>query len=637
MALKFLHDREQFDNEKRAREVDGTRGVLVRLYENGSFDGELSADEARRLRATFPGKFGDAETVFVLCMHLCEKNLQDIIDKESQAPDWIKRVAGPTGIFANIVRSLFALHKAGFVHGDVKPRNLMRESRNKVGVQLGKALSQAMQDYQAQLAAEDSNAVLLIDCDASRRIGAELSRKRSEAFSPPEALWMAAPARTASSTSNAAVASAAGGAAAFAVTAPSTGAGAAVCGSCHQALSAFVWREDAMGAPPLLADPSYDAWGLGCTLFQLLALAPLFPAKANDALAYAEDGRAQLGVWNAPALVRRVKVARSIPSIAVDLLTRLLARNAADRPSMADVLGDPFVTGKFKPEQLTAEHAYDYDIFISYRHKSEFGLCEALHRQLTERGLSVFRDEIEIGLGDVIRDKFIKALASTRIFVPLLSRAAVTTAAPTSWPLLTSASAVDNVLLEHAFAFELSGRSHTGTNNAGAAAGTGTVRSLVNDLLLSVGGLQKTAPVFVGPAYFPPPALPAIAVDAVTAELASLAQGLGRPAPAPIAVSEVWAWLNGSSGFPLSDLDMQAMAAASERVNDCVTASAFAETPADGERMVSRARAAASAVAVEKLGVLAEKLYNIVRDARRAGGSPSPRAPCVDCGRAARE
>jgi hypothetical protein len=139
------------------------------------------------------------------------------------------------------------------------------------------------------------------------------------------------------------------------------------------------------------------------------------------------------------------------------LLSLLLARDPAKRPSAARVLEHPFVTGR-DAARLSGEPPA-WDVFISYRVASDASLAQDLYEALKAAGLRVFYDKECLRLGKSWRDGFCAGLSSSRAFVPLLSRggfncvdAAGRPVLGRNWGALAADSPVDNVLLEHRLA-----------------------------------------------------------------------------------------------------------------------------------------------------------------------------------------
>jgi hypothetical protein len=142
----------------------------------------------------------------------------------------------------------------------------------------------------------------------------------------------------------------------------------------------------------------------------------------------------------------------------------LLQRDPALRPSAAQVLQHPYITRQPATARLSGE-APAYDVFVSYRVATEgrvgSGLVQALHGALVAQGLRVFVDYVELADGKNWKEGFCAGAASSRVFLPLLS-----TAALARWSDLTAhsfaagSSDVDNVLLEHRLAVELRHRGY---------------------------------------------------------------------------------------------------------------------------------------------------------------------------------
>ena len=172
-------------------------------------------------------------------------------------------------------------------------------------------------------------------------------------------------------------------------------------------------------------------------------------------------------------------------------------------------------------------------------------------------------------------------------------------------------------------------------------------------------------PVVVQPYFDRTFAPPAVAVDALTAELAKHARDIGHPVPAPIIVRDVWNWLHGAKYESVSDSDVAEVAAAKQAAETIVASAKKAsdEAVAGATRYLSaqpdalaemkktagaEVRGVSEAQAAKVLGAMEAKLgkvaASIAAEVAAAKGlvtnaGRAPRAArgeaCAGCGRRA--
>ena len=546
VALKFLRDRAQFNSEVEARRQLGAgASAVVDFVRDGVFGPEAfgAIDRERineRLCLVRSGvRSFTKDSTFLLVMPLCSKSLLAVIETESEQDDWAARARDA---FKQAAEALGQLHERGLIHGDVKPRNVLR----------------VRPERHARFVLIDLDAARPCDGDAAGSIGPKIST----GYAPPEALSARPPEPLAVHGAGAAQQPAA------AATAPALG-----CAACRGTLSPPLQWCGRGGGSALRASRAFDMWGLGGTLFHMLARRPLLPVNKDDNLTEESvDDKAlesRLFRWSKKDLREKLGFVpgRALAEGAGDLLEKLLCARPEERITVAGVLKHPYVTG------------YKYDVFISYRRYSELSLARDLRDMLQGRTLSVFLDEREIPLGGDFREEFCGSIALSRVFLPLISRAAVDVPpAPLAsgprppagpWCELTAAaSPIDNVLLEHRVAFELMGRDRSRNASTGGAAAA---------FAGPPSRLQNVCPVFIGPAvetigphgpevsrgpYWaaPPRAPPAgVVVEAVEHEMREILQRLGLEQPAgasPCTAADVWTWSSAlANGVTLSDAD----------------------------------------------------------------------------------
>jgi len=187
-------------------------------------------------------------------------------------------------------------------------------------------------------------------------------------------------------------------------------------------------------------------WALGALLYQLVTGVSLVHGDRNDAASSA-GALGEVAGWSEGTKAQRLGVVGH--RYARHLLSLLLARAPEERPSALAVLQHPFLTGAAVP-RLPGED-YSHDVFLSYRVASDLGTVSALYHRLRALGLAVWWDKRALSLGDNWRSAFCLGLARSKVFVPLVSHAALQ-----EWPRLDPATAkCDNLLLEHRLALEL--------------------------------------------------------------------------------------------------------------------------------------------------------------------------------------
>lgn len=92
-------------------------------------------------------------------------------------------------------------------------------------------------------------------------------------------------------------------------------------------------------------------------------------------------------------------------------------------------------------------------VFLSYRVRSDQDLVLQLYDKLVALGLRVWLDKECLRPGQQWQDGFCEGLFSSRVFVPVLSKAGLA-----NFSTLTANSECDNVMLEHLLALELAAR-----------------------------------------------------------------------------------------------------------------------------------------------------------------------------------
>lgn len=203
---------------------------------------------------------------------------------------------------------------------------------------------------------------------------------------------------------------------------------------------------------PALACAALDVWSLGVVFFEMCTGRPLFDAFANDTLD--EGSLLKLAAWS--SLDVKAKTSEICNRMARNLISFMLAPKAEDRLSLAEVLNHPFVTGQTVKGRLRGEEAF-YDMFIGYRVSTDQGSAQSLFSELTRRGFRVFWDKVCLPPGKDWEASFCDALVHSRVFVPVLSRAALF-GPQNDTSKLGVHSRCDNVLLEHAMVLELQKR-----------------------------------------------------------------------------------------------------------------------------------------------------------------------------------
>jgi serine/threonine protein kinase len=440
----------------------------------------------------------------LLVMPAADRNLKDIIDKEDIALNCkleaIKRIC------KDVLNALNVLHASGVIHGDVKPRNLVRFGA----------------DYK------------IIDFDASCRIAREYSgSKHSSAFVPPELV-----------RANLSVKSFRGSVGEQIVPVDSRGQPVA-----EASVGSWTVRSQILGMPDVrlspgtkcrcpkclyentslkiigektvavnkageelglllkdesrqdswilqrdqnseqfdsvrrwwkhaqqfeygprqhcqldavVARPQHDLWSFGVVVANLLTGVPIFKENREDNLCTKEDWEKLLN-WSSKDFDQHFASLEATPekNLAKNFVSLLLQRDPQKRfLSCSHALEHPFLTGK-TPKRVVGQDA-EYDVFLSYRVNSDAKHIKLLHRILTQRGLRVYWDAVCIRDGKPWEREFAEGLIASKVFVPFISRKAVNQKDEiyNNFSLLKSDSHCDNVLLEHRLAFELRDRGY---------------------------------------------------------------------------------------------------------------------------------------------------------------------------------
>jgi hypothetical protein len=379
-------------------------------------------------------------------------------------------------IFTQLVKCVEHLHSKGVVHGDIKTLNLVR-----TGAQWK-----------------------LIDLDASCVIGIDaVGFKSSSSYVPPEAIFVDKEKGFAAARSN----------------------------------IRNTDRRMSFEINTLIADPSFDVWSLGCVLYQLCTpdVRPLFQGGQDDNLSddtTDDDNLFVLSEWTNQT--KNKKISKVTDHLARNLLSQILHRNPAHRPTIPRILAHPFLSSK-KVARLAGEQA-TFDVFLSYRVNSDAHHAEKLYNMLTERGVKVWWDKKCLVPGVDWKEGFCAGLCDSRTYVCLLSKEAVNhpTIFAQSFRNLNASSPCDHVYLEMRLAIELKGLGMIDKVFPVFCGEYNAKRKVFEDFF-STGGL---------------PAAPAVAVGSVERDLKLMMdlQSLGTPLVPDRTVSSVLAAITACHG-----------------------------------------------------------------------------------------
>jgi len=303
VALKFMKHASEFEQEKMSRlklkaaAADDMSAFVVDVRD--SFD--CSHEPFRQSLSSgsnFVINSNLQDYPSLIVMPAADRNLRAIMDNERITdPAVIKRM------FHEIVRALKFMHDRGVIHGDVKPRNLVRINGH----------------------------LVIIDLDASAEIGRQYSwSKYSSAYLPPEAIDVTAAADAAPASAKVRRL-ASGGSNACACMLALTNAS-------HPA--AFNDGEGCVGACGL-AHRSHDIWSLGVLLYRFSARESLFSENDDDNIKEDSGHLMQLAEWTPKFKDERLQ---KIDDTATrKLVAQLLQRDPRMRPASIDaVLTIPF-------------------------------------------------------------------------------------------------------------------------------------------------------------------------------------------------------------------------------------------------------------------------------------------------------
>jgi serine/threonine protein kinase/NADH:ubiquinone oxidoreductase subunit 6 (subunit J) len=329
VVLKFMVNNLDYEREISSRHEGCFESAYV-MSVCSQYDSSMGG-EKDSVRAEFK-KHGFGKYRYCLVMPAGNRNLSEVLASENSFDknDFLKFSS------LQLMKALHHIHSRQFIHGDVKPQNIIRYHDNWV----------------------------LTDFDSSASIVAGYSGfKLRSAYAPPELVHI-------------------------------DGA------SGKPMLKSVVMNSKGIdlkvGLPYELvpASASHDCWSLGVVLFRMASGEPLFLASGQDNI----DNSQLLLLGNGETEWLDAKLEKIEDPLARNMVSQLLTVDPHNRPSMAQLMLHPFITGN-TVARLIGQQA-DFDVFLSYRVASDSQHAQLLFDILTRKGLKVWWDKVCLEPGE---------------------------------------------------------------------------------------------------------------------------------------------------------------------------------------------------------------------------------------------
>ena len=354
VCLKLMRDFEPFEREIKHRKdrMIAPNCVVEVLGWHTPKNQPLSvgSNKQEREREQYTDCNAEEHWDYVLVMAPAERTLLDAFSKEQLAGFDYDVVAAT---IRSILGCVKALHDVGLVHGDLKPRNILRQD----DFDLQHITLASIDGSAADGADTDSQSAdkwILCDLDATASVGDPIGDKAASAYAPPE---------------------------------------------CQNMYDARGVRKT---GEAITAATSYDVWSLGVIVFELVSGVRLFRQDlCQDELSEPADLN-RLQVWHtiddeelAPVFAKAhsKSVGENRQNQAKDLIRWCLKGDPDARPTVQQILDHPFLceTGALS-ESSDSVRPMMYFGFISHSQQDASGTAATLYQLMKRKGLHCWYD-----------------------------------------------------------------------------------------------------------------------------------------------------------------------------------------------------------------------------------------------------
>ncbi len=274
------------------------------------------------------------EYPYVLVLARGDRSLHDVCAKEQIAGHDVAEIRK---IISGVSKCLAELHSMGIVHGDVKQRNVLRQSGT-----------------------DHANPWILCDMDASVGVGSSIGAKSSSAYWPPELAQLHFSRCTR-------------------------------CSRCSRCRTKGESQDVLAGAT------SFDVWSLGVIIFEMCSGQSLFGQDTGNDQLVNNDDKVRLCTWYTISdheldpvgnLLKDDFATDADVEAARNLIRWCLKGDPADRPTMKEVLQHPFLT----PSTPLEDQAMFYHGFLSHAQRDASSTAAALSMLYGQFGLHTWVD-----------------------------------------------------------------------------------------------------------------------------------------------------------------------------------------------------------------------------------------------------